>query len=158
PNNEIQYSSPKGSLFHRWIPAGTYMATYTRLTTMEAANESGRHAVNAVLRKLLEPADQTLTYNGQGKLFGDFCDIWNPEDYEPQDLSTLKDLDTALMREGLPHVVDIFRVIDMIEALPDDISVGDALLQIRKAMERQYESSIATASLGLSLDSAIRTQ
>ena len=26
-------------LFRRWVPAGTFMATYTRLTTMEAANE-----------------------------------------------------------------------------------------------------------------------
>jgi hypothetical protein len=164
--NEIQYWSPNDSLFSRWIPASTYMATYTRLTTMEAANESGRHAVNAILQKLVNSTDKkqvkstdNLTYNGQGKLFGDFCDIWNPEDYEPQDLSTFKELDTALMREGLPHVFDIFRVIDIIEALPDDISVADALLQIRNAMERQYESSIAASSLiGLAVDSGIRAQ
>jgi len=159
--NGIQYGSPNSSLFRRWIPAGTYLATCTRLTTMEAANESARHAVNAILGKLLEPQSPSdkLTYNGQGKLFGDFCDIWDPEDYEPLDLTTFKDLDTTLMREGLPHVFDIFRVIDMIEALPDDISVGDALLQIRKAMERQYELSIAASSLiGRALDSGIRAQ
>ena len=155
----IRYESPSDSLFRRWIPAGTYMATYTRLTTMEAANESGRHAVNAILRKLSEPAPSgSLAYNGQGKLFGDFCQIWDPEDYEPPDLQTSKDLDMALVREGLPHVFDILRIIDIIENLPEDISVRDALMQIRRSVENQW--SIATASLvGLSaLDSAIRAQ
>src|SRR5262249_6505578 len=46
----IDEVSLRDSLFRRWMPAGTYMATYTRLTTMEAANESGRHAVNAILQ------------------------------------------------------------------------------------------------------------
>ncbi|HNH48119.1 MAG TPA: hypothetical protein PKY30_13845, partial [Myxococcota bacterium] len=33
----------------QWLIAGPHMKTYTRLTTMEAANESARHAVNRLL-------------------------------------------------------------------------------------------------------------
>lgn len=35
--------------YHKIVFAGTYMRTFTRMTTMEAANESARHAVNAIL-------------------------------------------------------------------------------------------------------------
>lgn len=36
--------------FDRLVFAGSYMKTHTRITTMESANESGRHAVNGLLR------------------------------------------------------------------------------------------------------------
>jgi hypothetical protein len=116
-------------LFRRWVPAGTYMATYTRLTTMEAANESGRHAVNAILqalKALLVEEGKELLFNGQGKLYGDECRIWDPEDNELADLGTLKELDQALMREELPHILDIFRVTEFLESLPDDVSLEEA--------------------------------
>src|SRR5262249_22482593 len=45
PNAEYQIA--RGA----WVIAGTYMRTFTRLTTMESANESARHAVNALLDK-----------------------------------------------------------------------------------------------------------
>ena len=35
--------------FEKLVFAGTYVRTFTRMTTMEAANESARHAVNAIL-------------------------------------------------------------------------------------------------------------
>ncbi|MEO8183747.1 MAG: hypothetical protein ABI895_33375 [Deltaproteobacteria bacterium] len=38
--------------YHKIVFAGTYMRTFTRMTTMEAANESARHAVNAILDHL----------------------------------------------------------------------------------------------------------
>jgi uncharacterized protein with NAD-binding domain and iron-sulfur cluster len=38
--------------YHKLVFAGTYMRTFTRMTTMEAANESARHAVNAILDHL----------------------------------------------------------------------------------------------------------
>ena len=37
----------------RWLMAGTHMATYTRVTSMESANESARHAVIGILHKIL---------------------------------------------------------------------------------------------------------
>ena len=46
--HEIEYSLN----YDRWVMCGTFMATLTRLTTMESANESARHAVNAILDAL----------------------------------------------------------------------------------------------------------
>ena len=45
---EVKYSLNHG----RWVMCGTFMGTHTRITTMEAANESARHAVKAVLHAL----------------------------------------------------------------------------------------------------------
>jgi hypothetical protein len=77
----------------RWVLAGTYMRTHTRLTTMESANESARHAVNALLRFL--------------GFEGSRCDTWDPEELELPDLDTLKELDDHLVEAGLPHALDI---------------------------------------------------
>jgi NAD(P)-binding Rossmann-like domain len=78
--------------------AGTQMQTFTRLTTMEAANESGRHAVNAILyTESLEP-------NGVKR---ERCVIHNPEEHEMTDVQYFIDLDAALCDQGLPHFVDI---------------------------------------------------
>jgi hypothetical protein len=167
-NGTIDYAIEKEKLsqspFRRWVPAGTYMATYTRITTMEAANESGRHAVNAILRTLHQigepPDEREPLFNGQGKLFGDLCKIWDPEDNELADLGTVKALDEALMREGLPHVLDIFRVFEILENLPDDISMSDALKEIRSLIEDQFGGATAAMSrIGLSaLEVATRAQ
>jgi len=77
----------------RFVLAGTHMQTYTRITSMEAANESARHAVNAILK-----------HSG---LACDRCEIWDPEDHELPDLQWLKDLDQALFERGLPHLAKI---------------------------------------------------
>ncbi|MGH9885056.1 MAG: hypothetical protein ACREBE_05990, partial [bacterium] len=77
----------------RYVLAGTYMQTFTRLTSMEAANESARHAVNAFLQ--------------YWEIGGDRCDIWDPEDHELEDLQWFKDLDEKLFDRKLPHFVDI---------------------------------------------------
>ncbi|HEY3817644.1 MAG TPA: FAD-dependent oxidoreductase [Polyangiaceae bacterium] len=76
-----------------WVLAGTYMQTHTRITTMEAANESGRHAVNGLLTH--------LGYTGER------CQIWDPEDHEVDDLDVLKEVDRKLMKREKPHFVDI---------------------------------------------------
>jgi hypothetical protein len=100
----------------RWVAAGTYMATTTQLTTMEAANESARHAVNAILRCLAaRPGNE---YNSQGRVFADLADIFDPERYELDDLEPLKRLDRKLVEEGLPHVMDILKIIDSVDAMP----------------------------------------
>lgn len=69
------------------------MKTYTRITSMEAANESARHAVNAILRVSETPCDR--------------CEIWDPEDNELDDLQWLRDLDAKNFSKGLPHFAKI---------------------------------------------------
>jgi len=80
----------------RLVFAGTYMQTHTRITTMEAANESGRHAVNAILA--------ASTFQGER------CAIFNSRACEPPDLKFLVELDqrfvhsrpAALQRNSRP--------------------------------------------------------
>jgi uncharacterized protein with NAD-binding domain and iron-sulfur cluster len=89
------------------VLAGTYMQTFTRLTTMEAANESGRHAVNGI-----------LAHDGRTGCFkGDRCDIYNPEDCEFEDLAYFIDLDRELLKQGLPHFADILDLKKVTKAL-----------------------------------------
>ena len=147
----IWYASENDSLMRRWIPAGTFMATHTRLTTMEAANESGRHAVNAILHKILVPPKkgEPPLFNKQGNLIGDFCKIWDPEDNELPDLDLLKELDEALLQKGLPHLLDILKVIDFLEALPEDARLTDAARQIGRLMERQLAMAATVPLIGL---------
>jgi len=83
--------------------AGTHMQTYTRLTTMEAANESGRHAVNAILNACADPAPDSTSRPYRG----DFCSISDPEDNEPADLQVFLALDERLCSMGLPHFIEI---------------------------------------------------
>ena len=92
PGEPDRYEVQRGGV----VFAGTYMKTWTRLTTMEAANESGRHAVNAILRK--------------EDFEGDRCMIVNPEKHEFQDLRWLVELDDRLWQAGLPHALDIIGV------------------------------------------------
>jgi hypothetical protein len=77
----------------QWVLAGTFMQTRTRINSMEAACESGRHAVNAILRHLDHP--------------GDPCAIWDPEDFEDEALDAARELDDTLFRKGLPHAWDV---------------------------------------------------
>jgi hypothetical protein len=84
---------------------GTYMRTFTRMTTMEAANESARHAVNAIL-------DHSAAYQTKGDyqpIAGDYCDIWDPEEYELDDLDFFKRIDKLLFEAGKPHIADILQ-------------------------------------------------
>jgi len=102
------YQANNGSV----VLAGTYMQTYTRLTTMEAANESGRHAANAI-----------LTHAG---FVGDRCATWDPEDMELGDLQWLVDLDGRLFAAGLPHVVELLGL----DRLPEDWLGAHALADV----------------------------
>lgn len=79
--------------------AGTYMKTHTRLTTMESANESARHAVNAILREA-----ERVQPSGRA---GNLCSIWPLEEREMEDLQMLRDLDERLLARGLPHFLEI---------------------------------------------------
>ena len=90
------------------------MQTYTRITTMEAANESGRHAVNAILK--------------HSQFLGEPCATFDPEACEPPDLKFLVELDRRLQALGLPHLVDILDLRTVPKALlrpdPDLSAVG----------------------------------
>jgi hypothetical protein len=110
----FDYGHAECPVLRGWIVTGTHMATHTRLTTMEAANESGRHAVNAILNQLLEDDAGRLARRGRRRrrLFGDYCRTWDVENEEFEDLKFLKELDAALFAEGLPHAHDILRLQD----------------------------------------------
>jgi hypothetical protein len=88
------------SVDHGVVLAGTYMKTYTRLTTMEAANESARHAVNAVIQHSAELHDRPATRLTP-------CDIWPIEQREVDDLGFFKELDKELYARKLQHLVEI---------------------------------------------------
>lgn len=106
----------------RWLMVGNHMATHTRLSTMESANESARHAVIAILHTLGTTADKNL-FHGAGQMFGDMPEIFDPELEEIDDLLPLRRLDEALSNhehEGggaapIPHIFDILRVEEMVD-------------------------------------------
>ncbi len=75
--------------------AGNFMKTHTRITTMESANESGRHAANAVL------SAPEACYHGERAA------IFPIERWEPADADPLKELDDLLFKMGKPHMLDI---------------------------------------------------
>ena len=105
--------------------AGTYKKTFTRLTTMEAACESGRHATNAIIDHYLYqqsgktdqrdkvgydwnvPAGFTterfLSPVYQPTSIGHYCQIWNIEEHELPDLEVAKRVDQWCFDQNLPH-------------------------------------------------------
>jgi hypothetical protein len=93
------------------VMAGTHMKTYTRLTTMEAANESGRHAANAILDHSEKKDKRTISGN---RARVSPCDIWPIEDREVDDLDFFRDIDRELYRRGLDHFVDILDIADFV--------------------------------------------
>ncbi len=73
----------------QYVLAGTHMQTYTRITSMESACESARHAVNALLTYLELP--------------GEHCAIFDPEDHEPDLFELAKELDDRLCTQNARH-------------------------------------------------------
>lgn len=102
----------------RLVLAGTYMKTYTRLTTMEAANESARHAVNAILEH---------RFGEHGVPPGIVCATRSMSARESDDAEIFKEIDRELFRQGLPHFMDILKW----DTWPTT-SVGSVLALLRK--------------------------
>lgn len=98
----------------QWVLTGMIAKTHTRITTMELCCESGRHAANAVLHDIEHPG-HTRSEDWIGTRIGDYCEIWNMEQYELEDLSPLKRVDARLLAEGLPHFMDILGIEPLIE-------------------------------------------
>ncbi|WP_205520120.1 NAD(P)-binding protein [Pyxidicoccus caerfyrddinensis] len=123
--------------FGKLVFAGTYLKTFTRMTTMESANESARHAVNAIIDHYLTfhhvaephapppPAGASFRstvpeYGNEGSLtgtpgfrmtpIGEYCRIWDPEKHELAELVPLRELDAKLFAAGLPHVWDVLHL------------------------------------------------
>jgi uncharacterized protein with NAD-binding domain and iron-sulfur cluster len=108
--------------------AGTWTRTFTRMTTMESACESARHAVNAVLDHYIwvesggvdRRENTTLNWRSpfgfldQGSFgpvrlpspAGDYCYVFDLENREPLDARQLRNLDSQYFLAGLPHPLD----------------------------------------------------
>jgi hypothetical protein len=153
-NTEIFYgSSNDPALMEYWTPAGTFMATYTRMTTMEAANESGRHAAAAVVYKILADSERKRRNKGgdddpNAGLVANFPMVWRIEDYEYDDLKFAKDLDAGLFAAGLPHALDILGVTDLVNRLlaasvNDPSLLTQATQMLRAAMSSPQMATIA---------------
>lgn len=108
--------------------AGTWARTFTRMTSMEAACESARHAVNAILDHYvwvrsggLDCRENTVLpwlfpygFLDQGLSSpirmptpaGDYCYIFDIENREPADTRALRILDAEYCQHSLPHPLD----------------------------------------------------
>ena len=100
--------------------AGNFMKTHTRLTTMESANESGRHAANGIM------ASERACFRGERAAISPM-DRW-----EPLDARSATSLDEILFDNGLPHMLDILDAMDQAErqvAISPDRTLGEFLRQ-----------------------------
>lgn len=108
--------------------AGTWTKTFTRMTSMEAACESARHAVNAILDHYvwvasggLDRREDTILrwefpygFLDQGNSSpirmptpaGDYCYVFDIENREPADTRALRVLDSRYCQNSLPHPLD----------------------------------------------------
>jgi uncharacterized protein with NAD-binding domain and iron-sulfur cluster len=87
--------------------AGTFMRTRTRLNTMEAANESGRRAANAILDHDASEAPRAR--------------LWNLEDAEAPDLLPLREFDRRIFARGGRHVLRSAVLDAALRAMPWDL-------------------------------------
>lgn len=104
--------------------AGHWCKTFTRMTTMEAACESGRHAVNAILdhflwvrtdgqreaeqRPLIRPPESSPLEHMTGPVRhptakGDYCFVFDIENREPIDFRPTRLLDRRYFFDDRPH-------------------------------------------------------
>jgi hypothetical protein len=107
--------------------AGTWTKTFTRMTSMEAACESARHAVNAILdhyvwvesggvdRRETTTLDWRAPFGFQQGFStpirmpspaGDYCYVFDIENREPLDTRAPRNLDTQYYLASLPHPLD----------------------------------------------------
>jgi hypothetical protein len=156
PYEEKVWQAPHGGYpvhYDRLVFAGTYLKTFTRMTTMESANESARHAVNAILdhytahhasarqevwRESREPGPSVLNPYERG-LFptspqGDYCRIWDPEQNELPDFELLQQQDDENFQRGRPHPMDALGLEVLPSLLSKTSGMGEAFDQLLKAV------------------------
>lgn len=162
------WRAPHGGYLVHWdklVFAGVYLKTFTRMSTMEAANESARHAVNAILdhHRLTKggdpvgapaPAPAPASARAEegrhmaSEVFyrstpaGDYCAIWDMEHGELPELATAKQHDAWCLERGLPHPWDLLGI----ERIPSLVS--------RHAPAREAAAS-ASPSAAPSLDALL---
>ena len=85
---DIEYDVVFGNL----VFAGNMGKTHTRIGSMEAANESARHAVNAILDDFDSPMQR--------------CRIFPMERLELPDLLPARDFDRRMLERGGDHPLD----------------------------------------------------
>ena len=115
-------------LHNSLVFAGTWTRTFTRITSMEAACESARHAVNAILdhyvwvgtggadRREITALEWRIPFGFLDQGFsspvrlpspaGDYCFVFDIENREPLDALPLRNLDSQFFRASLPHPLD----------------------------------------------------
>jgi hypothetical protein len=132
PADSLWQAKHGGYLIHwgKLVFAGTYMRTFTRMTTMESANESARHAVNAIIdhvsdERFADKIEKRMMRSGQAlsvaqedlntnftrhfarpSPVGDYCKIWNPEEHELAIMKAARDEDAIRFAMSLPHAWD----------------------------------------------------
>jgi hypothetical protein len=145
----VLWQAPHGGYTVHWrklLFAGVYLKTFTRMSTMEAANESGRHAVNAILDHVLSthpdltealggarqsgpaplpaeaPSEETRHMRSEvfyrSTPMGDYCKIWDPEHGELPELALVKQYDEWCFDRNMPHPWDILGI----ERIPSLVS------------------------------------
>ena len=173
---KVLWQAPHGGYPVHWqklVFAGVYLKTFTRMSTMEAANESARHAVNAILDHVIGTHPDALTGLGgappaasapegevrseetrhmRSEVFyrsmpaGDYCKIWDPEHKELPELAPAKQYDAWCLDRNLPHPWDILGI----ERIPSLISKLGATPGAGGAGPSPFP-------FGLSMDSAIES-
>lgn len=100
----------------RLLFCGTWKRTFTRMTTMESANESARHCVNAIIDHFIERNPQPSAPERDvephalpepGVLpwtqIGDYARVWNIENEELPEFLPLKKLDRWFFAHDMPN-------------------------------------------------------
>lgn len=113
--------------------AGTWTKTFTRMTSMEAACESARHAVNAILDHYVWVQSEGLDRRENTTLqwdfpygfldqslsspirmptpAGDYCYVFDVENREPADTRALRILDSEYCLQSIPHPFEAFTAV-----------------------------------------------
>jgi uncharacterized protein with NAD-binding domain and iron-sulfur cluster len=106
------------------VVAGDYTQTYTGLPCMESANESARHAVNAILDHVESNEVPPLSRPYER------CAIYELEAREPADVEIWKELDRKLFQRGVPHVVHTLGWQTALRAVPDNIPATEPAVDL----------------------------
>lgn len=126
--------------FGRWVLGGSYMCTWTRLTTMESACEAGKHAANAVI-KHVNAGDVTRANEdgrwGMGLDDGTPVTVLNLESRELNDLDVLKEIDRELLKRDLPHLFDILDLDTIVDELLVEDNTASVVDAFRTVIERR---------------------
>ncbi|MFV8750951.1 NAD(P)-binding protein [Nannocystaceae bacterium ST9] len=107
----------------RLLFCGTWKRTFTRMTTMESANESARHCVNAIIDHFIERNPQPSARDHEmmdaveaggaapervlpWTQIGDYSRVWNIENEELPEFLPLKKIDKWFFAHDMPNPIN----------------------------------------------------